>query len=59
MQHNYHFRIVVNNQNQNRNDLRKNLSYINRKKLPKGIFPLIREKAKNQFKNTMRYIFVG
>ena len=29
------------------------------KKLCKGIFSLIRENAKNQFNNTMRYVLIG
>lgn len=46
-------------QNQTRSDSGKGLTYINQKKTGKHILLFIREKAKNEFKNTMGYVFVG
>lgn len=46
-------------QNQTRDDLGKGLTYINHQKLGKRILLFIREQSKNQFNNTMGYVFIG
>ncbi|SHF78182.1 Superfamily II DNA or RNA helicase [Flavobacterium segetis] len=46
-------------QNQTRDDLGKGLTYINHQKLGKKILLFIREQSKNQFNNTMGYVFIG
>jgi superfamily II DNA or RNA helicase len=46
-------------QNKTRNDSGKGLTYINHKELEKRILLFIREKAKDEYGNTMGYIFVG
>ncbi|WP_188051153.1 DEAD/DEAH box helicase [Flavobacterium sp. GP15] len=46
-------------QNQTRDDLGKGLTYINHQKLGKIILLFIREQSKNQFNNTMGYVFIG
>lgn len=46
-------------QNQTRNDVGKGLTYINHQKLGKRILLFIREKAHNQYSNTMGYVFIG
>jgi superfamily II DNA or RNA helicase len=46
-------------QNQTRNDSGKGLTYINHQKLGKHILLFVREKANNQFGNTMGYVFIG
>jgi superfamily II DNA or RNA helicase len=46
-------------QNQTRKDSGKGLTYINHQKLGKRILLFIREKANNQFGNTMGYVFIG
>ena len=46
-------------QNQTRVDHGKGLTYINHKQLNKKILLFVREKAKDEFKNTMGYVFVG
>ncbi len=46
-------------QNQTRADLGKGLTYINHQKLGKRILLFVREQAKNQFNNTMGYVFIG
>ena len=46
-------------QNQTRKDKGKGLTYINHKELGKNILLFIREKSKNEFGNTMGYVFIG
>ncbi|WP_418638534.1 DUF3427 domain-containing protein [Winogradskyella sp.] len=46
-------------QNQARPDLGKGLSYINHKKTNKKILLFVREKAKNEFGNSLGYVFIG
>jgi superfamily II DNA or RNA helicase len=46
-------------QNQTRKDSGKGLTYINHLKLGKRILLFVREKANNQFGNTMGYVFIG
>ncbi|PDS26732.1 DUF3427 domain-containing protein [Flavobacterium branchiophilum] len=46
-------------QNQTRSDNGKGLTYINHKKLNKKILLFVREKSKNNYKNTNGYVFVG
>lgn len=46
-------------QNQTRKDSGKGLTYIHHKELKKRILLFIREKAKDEYGNTMGYIFVG
>lgn len=46
-------------QNQTRGDKGKGLTYINHHRLGKRILLFIREKAKNEFGNTMGYVFIG
>ncbi|AOZ99072.1 DEAD/DEAH box helicase [Flavobacterium commune] len=46
-------------QNQTRDDKGKGLTYINHKELGKNILLFIREKSKNEFGNTMGYVFIG
>jgi hypothetical protein len=46
-------------QNQTRNDSGKGLTYINHQKLGKRILLFVREKANNQFSNTIGYVFIG
>ena len=46
-------------QNATRSDKGKGLSYINHKKTDKKILLFVREKAKNSFKNTYGYVFIG
>lgn len=46
-------------QNQTRDDLGKGLTYINHEKLGKRILLFFREQSKNQFNNTMGYVFIG
>lgn len=46
-------------QNQTRVDHGKGLTYINHKQLNKKILLFVREKAKDEFGNTMGYVFVG
>jgi len=46
-------------QNKTRSDRGKGLTYINHKKLNKKILLFIRERAKDQFGNTMGYVFLG
>lgn len=46
-------------QNQTRDDLGKGLTYINHEKLGKRILLFVREQSKNQFNNTMGYVFIG
>lgn len=46
-------------QNQTRKDSGKGLTYINHQKLGKHILLFVREKANNQFGNTMGYVFIG
>lgn len=46
-------------QNQTRSDSGKGLTYINHKKIGKRILLFVREKANNQFGNTMGYVFIG
>ncbi|MFB9109142.1 DEAD/DEAH box helicase [Flavobacterium gyeonganense] len=46
-------------QNQTRDDKGKGLTYINHKELKKNILLFIREKSKNEFGNTMGYVFIG
>jgi hypothetical protein len=46
-------------QNQSRPDYGKGLSYINHLKTNKRILLFIREKAKNEFGNTLGYVFIG
>jgi superfamily II DNA or RNA helicase len=46
-------------QNQTRSDHGKGITYINHKKLKKIILLFVREKANDEFGNTMGYIFIG
>jgi len=46
-------------QNSTRNDFGKGLTYISHKKLGKQILLFVREKAKDEFGNTMGYVFLG
>jgi len=46
-------------QNSAKPDTGKGLAYIQHKKNNKKILLFVREKAKNQFKNTMGYVFIG
>ena len=46
-------------QNQTRNDAGKGLTYINHKETGKHILLFVREKADDQFGNTMGYVFLG
>ncbi|WP_042491600.1 DUF3427 domain-containing protein [Aequorivita sublithincola] len=46
-------------QNQTRSDHGKGLTYINHMNLKKNILLFIREKAKDEFGNTMGYVFIG
>lgn len=46
-------------QNQTRSDQGKGLTYINHKNLNKKILLFVREKAKDEFNNTMGYVFIG
>ncbi|SRX76254.1 DUF3427 domain-containing protein [Aequorivita antarctica] len=46
-------------QNQTRSDHGKGLTYINHQDLNKKILLFIREKAKDEFGNTMGYVFIG
>lgn len=46
-------------QNQARPDLGKGLSYINHIKTNKRILLFVREKAKNEFGNSLGYVFIG
>lgn len=46
-------------QNQTRSDLGKGLTYINHLDLEKKILLFVREKAKDEFGNTMGYVFIG
>jgi superfamily II DNA or RNA helicase len=46
-------------QNQTRNDSGKGLTYINHQKLGKRILLFVREKANNEFSNTIGYVFIG
>ena len=46
-------------QNSARPDLGKGLSYINHKKTNKRILLFVREKAKNEFGNSLGYVFIG
>jgi superfamily II DNA or RNA helicase len=46
-------------QNQTRSDQGKGLTYINHKNLNKKILLFVREKAKDEFDNTMGYVFIG
>jgi hypothetical protein len=46
-------------QNQTRSDKGKGLTYINHKELNKKILLFVREKSKNNYKNTNGYVFVG
>lgn len=46
-------------QNQTRNDIGKGLTYIQHQSLKKKILLFIREKAKDEYGNTMGYVFVG
>lgn len=46
-------------QNQTRDDSGKGLTYINHQDNGKQILLFVREKAKNEFGNTMGYVFVG
>lgn len=46
-------------QNQTRHDAGKGLTYINHQKLGKRILLFVREKATNEFGNTMGYVFIG
>ena len=46
-------------QNSARPDLGKGLSYVNHKKTEKVILLFVREKAKNEFGNSLGYVFVG
>ena len=46
-------------QNSARPEVGKGLSYINHKKEEKRILLFVREKAKNEFGNTLGYVFVG
>jgi superfamily II DNA or RNA helicase len=46
-------------QNQTRKDSGKGLTYINHQKLGKRILLFVREKANNQFSNTIGYVFIG
>lgn len=46
-------------QNAAKPDTGKGLAYIQHKKNNKKILLFVREKAKNQFKNTMGYVFIG
>ena len=46
-------------QNQTRDDLGKGLTYINHEKLGKRILLFVREQSKNQFNNTIGYVFIG
>lgn len=46
-------------QNQTRDDSGKGLTYINHQKLGKRILLFVREKSKNEFKNTNGYVFIG
>ncbi|MBK0369223.1 DEAD/DEAH box helicase [Flavobacterium agrisoli] len=46
-------------QNQTRSDTGKGLTYINHNKIGKRILLFVREKAKNEYGNTMGYVFIG
>jgi superfamily II DNA or RNA helicase len=46
-------------QNQTRNDRGKGLTYINHRELGKKLLLFVREKAKDQFGNTIGYVFLG
>jgi superfamily II DNA or RNA helicase/HKD family nuclease len=46
-------------QNQTRNDTGKGLTYIKHQELDKKILLFVREKAKDEYGNTMGYVFVG
>lgn len=46
-------------QNQTRSDHGKGLTYINHKSLKKTILLFVREKANDEFGNTMGYVFIG
>ncbi len=46
-------------QNQTRSDHGKGLTYINHQNLDKKILLFVREKAKDEFGNTMGYVFIG
>jgi len=46
-------------QNSARPDLGKGLSYVNHKKTEKRILLFVREKAKNEFGNSLGYVFIG
>src|SRR5690606_13597639 len=46
-------------QNQTRNDSGKGLTYIKHQELEKKILLFVREKAKDEYGNTMGYVFVG
>ncbi len=46
-------------QNQTRNDKGKGLTYINHKSLGKRILLFVRERTKDEYGNTMGYIFIG
>ncbi len=46
-------------QNQTRDDIGKGLTYIKHQETGKKILLFIREKSKNEFGNTMGYVFVG
>jgi superfamily II DNA or RNA helicase len=46
-------------QNQSRPDLGKGLSYVNHIKTNKRILLFVREKAKNEFGNSLGYVFIG
>lgn len=46
-------------QNQTRHDSGKGLTYINHQKLGKHILLFVRERATNEFGNTMGYVFIG
>jgi hypothetical protein len=46
-------------QNKTRDDIGQGISYINHQSLSKKILLFVREKAKNEFKKTLGYIFLG
>ena len=46
-------------QNQTRSDHGKGLTYINHRKLNKKILLFVREKSKDEFGNTLGYVFIG
>ncbi|MGO3181600.1 MAG: DUF3427 domain-containing protein [Aequorivita sp.] len=46
-------------QNQTRSDRGKGLTYINHQNLDKKILLFVREKSKDEFGNTMGYVFIG